>query len=301
MAVPVLLLILILVSVVLSQVQGSIGGATAVGSVMTQAQALERILRDDFRRISRDGFMVIKMRNIPGDTAAGSGYIPADQLMFFANGPWTSQKFITDDGLKRSEQANVARVWYGHLAKDDSGTNPPVGDTKDWILGRHALLIIPGRSDPDPDAPENIWDVEDIRSGLWDVLPGSMLDIRQLIASGSFEEEACFRIYGKSTVDMGAANIRDQAMLTSSVIAPNCASFKVEFFDGASWQRGVDNDEIFGYDRTVTPWWPELIRITLKLHDGDGRMRDMAIDETDLVRQEELDGREFQFVLRVPD
>jgi len=150
---------------------------TIIGSVMqTTSQAVEltvanqdvsayaagfsSTLRDDFKRLRRDTFMVIRNQSekpfstLPvtsGDYTKDRYNL--DQIMFFADGPWTSQRYDSAT-LSRTVQADLARVWYGHVAANNNlslgvGVSySPCYDLSgellkqvDWSLGRHVLLL----------------------------------------------------------------------------------------------------------------------------------------------------------------
>lgn len=195
-AVAITLILVLIVNAVISDVRDGVSVATADMQATDFGVAIENRLRDDFRRLSRDGFMVIRNESLWADLNGDGAIDPAwdfsadpatpselwegSQIAFFANGPWTTQRYGVAvgpgdiaTGVERELQATVGRIWYGHLAvweDDDTDTiidpdeaYPPMGSdplspTKPnrWLLGRQALLLTPQWATYDPSTAEHL-------------------------------------------------------------------------------------------------------------------------------------------------
>jgi prepilin-type N-terminal cleavage/methylation domain-containing protein len=128
--------VLIVVIIATSKIFGTASRVTAVGtataSMMTEAAAIERQMRDDFAKLTTEGFFAIRcvaVRNDiwrnppagPADPSAPllnpnlppSGIIRADQLVFFANGVAPMQTFRPSAGLLSRAQTVTSRLYYG--------------------------------------------------------------------------------------------------------------------------------------------------------------------------------------------
>jgi prepilin-type N-terminal cleavage/methylation domain-containing protein len=156
-----------------------------VSAFNAQASLLERQLRDDLSRMTRDGFLVIRNQlvdpNPPGVSLfrgqPSNFWRPrrADEIVFFARGPFATKRDPVHPS--RIARSNEARIWIGHgLTKDpaapgfydairlnDDNTNAPQLGTlsnqfaSEWTLMRHVLLLCKpreGLTDPlDPLPP----------------------------------------------------------------------------------------------------------------------------------------------------
>ena len=107
------------------------------------AARLERVMREDFESMTRDGFMVIAHQNAPGpdpdannrnvqlspiDTTDPDGDNQlgrprrADEIMFFARGDFeTARRAVSPDMIARSDEA---AIYYGHGQKRRSRPHP---------------------------------------------------------------------------------------------------------------------------------------------------------------------------------
>lgn len=183
-SVAIISILLVIISRVLSDVRAGISVAMADMEIANYASAIENRLRDDIRRMDTNAFLVIKNQilfvdypepavppaigaknnridptwfygNTPDMLPRPSEIFGGDQLLFFANGPFKSQRYglhTSSGGAAndaRSLVAPQARIWWGHLSPDTFGS-PPFGTDRDipilpfkWRLGRHALLIAP--------------------------------------------------------------------------------------------------------------------------------------------------------------
>jgi len=124
-----------LVSVGLAAVFQTVGQTVTTGkrvSALTQQAAiLESQMREDFKNMSREGFLVIRHQYTLGrGTGNGQVVIPAsrfagdpvvarprriDELLFFANGEFRTAKEDLIPG--RTAKSRAARIYYGHGQK----------------------------------------------------------------------------------------------------------------------------------------------------------------------------------------
>ncbi len=121
-------LVLIVVIVATSKIFGTASKVTGLGQagadVLQEAAAIERQIRADIERLSREGFFAIRCVAVPNNVNAPGpllnpalppGHaIRADQLVFFTQGVQSIQTFRSGSGLNRRGQSTAARVYYGH-------------------------------------------------------------------------------------------------------------------------------------------------------------------------------------------
>jgi prepilin-type N-terminal cleavage/methylation domain-containing protein len=152
-----------------------------VSAFNAQASLLERQLRDDISRMTRDGFLLIRneavspngagVRLFRGQPATFGRPRRADEIVFFARGPFSTRRDPVHP--QRVARSNEARIWIGHgLMKDplvngffdvnlnDDNSNAPQLGTGvnqyagDWTLLRQvALLCRPHEGLLDPLSP----------------------------------------------------------------------------------------------------------------------------------------------------
>lgn len=101
------------------------------------AAMLERIMREDFRRMSREGYLVIghelteePVRRFRDDRFSRRRRI--DQIMFFASGEYHTQRAPLHPS--RVAGGSTARIWYGHGLRQfspDQGDPPAVPRVND--------------------------------------------------------------------------------------------------------------------------------------------------------------------------
>lgn len=126
-----------LISVGLARLFASTGETVRIGrrvsTLNEAASTLERQIRKDVASMTREGFLVIRNKNISGtaptsggqpagvllsedDTGANARLRRADELVFFAAGKFTSMR----EPLYPTRQAvgNAARIYYGHGVRD---------------------------------------------------------------------------------------------------------------------------------------------------------------------------------------
>ncbi len=137
-------LILIVVIVATSRMFGTVSKVTGVGqagaAVLQEAAAIERQIRSDFERLSREGFFVIRCVAVPNDVNLNSGgallnpslpsnaIIRADQLLFFAHGVQTIQTLGGAAGVSRKGQGTVSRIYYGPAFQLPEADAVPIPD-----------------------------------------------------------------------------------------------------------------------------------------------------------------------------
>jgi len=133
-------LILVIVIVATSKIFGTVSRVTGIGeagaAVLQEAAAIERQIRSDFERLSREGYFMIRCVAVPNNVNVAAGgpllnpalrpgdVIRADQLIFFTQGVQSIQTLMAGAGTSHKGQSAVARVYYGHAFQIPSG--PPV-------------------------------------------------------------------------------------------------------------------------------------------------------------------------------
>lgn len=120
--------VLIVVIIATSKIFGTASQITSIGTatanLMTEAAAIERQIRDDIAKLTRDGFFAIRCVSVRNDIHGGGillnpnlpadAMIRADQLVFFANGVESSQSFRMGEFSSRKGQGIASRIYYGH-------------------------------------------------------------------------------------------------------------------------------------------------------------------------------------------
>jgi type II secretory pathway pseudopilin PulG len=126
--------ILVVVSVGVATIFQSIGETVSRGRKLSElnqfAARMERVMRDDFERMTRDGFLVIINKNAGGgrDVQLYRGETTdrdgnniegsprrSDEIMFFARGDYVSQRRAISPNM--IAQSNEAAIYYGHGQK----------------------------------------------------------------------------------------------------------------------------------------------------------------------------------------
>lgn len=160
----------------------TVSAGRRLSNLTAAANVMERQLREDISKLTREGFLLIRNERTNAEIA-NAGSAPdtrrerrLDELVFFVNGQYSSVRLSPLD--QRTARASAARVYYGHglqrqpdnpadtaaskLRLDDdnsaalgfgvtatTGTNPN-RYAGDWILARHlTLLVPPSSSSPD--------------------------------------------------------------------------------------------------------------------------------------------------------
>ncbi|MHC4428061.1 MAG: prepilin-type N-terminal cleavage/methylation domain-containing protein, partial [Planctomycetota bacterium] len=190
--------ILVVVIVATSKMFGTASKVTGVGqagaAVLQEAAAIERQIRSDFERLSREGFLAIRCVAVPNDVNLNSGgallnpalppsaIIRADQLLFFAHGVQTIQTLGGAAGVNRKGQGTVSRIYYGPafqlldgLAVDD--VDPTAPEAHDPRLQAGDPLLVPWYRGAH-DMVRTVF--EDVPSGAdYTTSPGGSIDATQ--------------------------------------------------------------------------------------------------------------------------
>ncbi len=178
-----------LISIGLARIFGATGDTLRAGRRLSlfndASRAIERTLREDFSRMTRDGFLVISHelteRNIarfPNDRNARKRRV--DQIMFFQHGRFQTHRTPLYPG--RIATGSQARIWIGHGLRQEPGTPrisvPALDDinrdggtsasgarqdtapwfgeagpnryASDWILARHIAVLAQPKTTPPP-------------------------------------------------------------------------------------------------------------------------------------------------------
>jgi len=157
--------VLVIVIVATARIFGTVSKVTGAGQanadLLQTAQSVERQLRDDISRISREGFLVIESidvsNSVNGPTApllnpalSPSATLRSDRLAFFIEGSLTSSQFAGSQQLSGTfdsgsgetkytlpvNQASVARVYFGH------GVQVPVVSRDPSLAGADAFPVL---------------------------------------------------------------------------------------------------------------------------------------------------------------
>ena len=169
-AVSILLVIILFTSKIFSSVSEVTSNGQGNADIFQEVAAFETQLRQDFDRLSYDGFFVIWCRAIRNDvndpTRAGvtpgtnprfwldpnrdaTEYIRSDRLLFFTQGENTVQIFRGSQGDNRKAQTTAARVYYGHgyqlgdlvAAGDNLDPADPINvDFPPWDIGNNGMI-----------------------------------------------------------------------------------------------------------------------------------------------------------------
>lgn len=134
-AVAVLIVVIIATARIFGTVSKVTGAGEANADLLQIAQTLERQIRDDLSRLSRDGFIVVESISVPnsvnGPTAPllnsalpSNATLRSDRLVFFIEGDFASTQYsgsddkIFDSGSGTTswpiKQATASRILYGH-------------------------------------------------------------------------------------------------------------------------------------------------------------------------------------------
>jgi len=186
-AIGVVLILMYIISLLFTGVSAASDLILSNYQVSTYSSALGAQLRDDVRKMNKNGFMVIRNQAYLDPTT--NRWTNLDQIAFMTSGETASQMYGlqwmqpnggfapadgSDSDLKRSFTATDARVWYGHVhpiplpltppehAYSASNAMGPLGavDSRLWSLGRHSALLA-GRfvsmDGAEKTPPDNIW------------------------------------------------------------------------------------------------------------------------------------------------
>ncbi len=124
-AIVVMLVVIAAAAQIFGTVTKVAGLGEATADVLQEASAIERQLRNDIERLSKDGFFAIRCVEVPNDVNGGqllnpllpdTAMIRADQLVFFTYGRESTQRWIGSNNLDSggNQQAIESRVYFGH-------------------------------------------------------------------------------------------------------------------------------------------------------------------------------------------
>ncbi len=122
--------VLIVVIIATSKIFGTASKVTGMGqgvqSLLQEAAAIERQIRQDISRLTGEGFFVIHSVSVRNDVhfnattplldpnQAPDALVRCDQLMFFSNGLQSIQAFRSGQGTNHKGQGTSSRVLYSH-------------------------------------------------------------------------------------------------------------------------------------------------------------------------------------------
>lgn len=121
--------VLVIVIIGTSKIFGTASQVTGLGQanqdVLAEAAAIERQIREDIARLSKEGFFAIHNVAVRNDVRgpaqpllnpnlAPDAIIRADQLVFFATGVEGTQTYRQSQGSNHKSQGTISRVYYGH-------------------------------------------------------------------------------------------------------------------------------------------------------------------------------------------
>ncbi|GAB5495494.1 MAG: hypothetical protein Phyf2KO_05740 [Phycisphaerales bacterium] len=171
---------------IFSSISKTVTTGRRVSAINNYASVIERVLRDDFRRMTREGFLVIR-----NEYALNSNGIPLspealdtrrprriDEIMFFSRGQYESARNPLDGDFVA--RGTSARIYYGHGQQQLEGTlgfaTPFLDETNEVPQLRHGLS----------DVQDNIGEVNpNFYAGDWTLLRGvTLLKTPRLHPSG---------------------------------------------------------------------------------------------------------------------
>jgi type II secretory pathway pseudopilin PulG len=131
-AVAVLIVIILATARIFGTVSKVTGAGEANADILQTAAAIEKQVRADLERISRDGFLVIQSVEVPNNVN-GNGVpllnsalpptatVRCDQLVFFTAAPQVSTAFTSTDSSGNpyinAKQSTISRVYWGHAVQ----------------------------------------------------------------------------------------------------------------------------------------------------------------------------------------
>ncbi|MHC4304102.1 MAG: prepilin-type N-terminal cleavage/methylation domain-containing protein [Planctomycetota bacterium] len=111
-----------------------VGVGLATADILQESAAIERQIRGDFERLSREGFLAIRCVAVPNDVNGPGALldpalepgavIRADQLVFFTHGAHSIQTLRVGSGADRRAEGSMTRVYLGPAFQVPAG--PPV-------------------------------------------------------------------------------------------------------------------------------------------------------------------------------
>lgn len=163
---------------IFSAIGKTVSGGRRVSQLTAQAAQIETAMRQDFARMTRDGFLMVRQQltNTGGPRGGSLRPVPLsptdqntprvrriDEVMFFAKGEFSSSREAVSSAYET--RADAARIYYGHGTRQaDIGEPRPPALTdynhyggmlgqpnslntyaSDWTLVRHQCLLVDTR------------------------------------------------------------------------------------------------------------------------------------------------------------
>ncbi len=137
-------------STIFSSISKTVTAGRRVSAINTYAAVVERVMREDFASMTRDGFLVIRNEYalndaVPLSPDAYDNRRPRriDEIMFFARGQFESARAPLDGDFVA--RGNSARIYYGHGQERLEGTTgfqtPFLDETNEISQLRHGLSV----------------------------------------------------------------------------------------------------------------------------------------------------------------
>ena len=264
--------------------------------VMQKLRAVTDQLNIDFRKLPKDGYLVLhceEQNRSEYENSATTGDFRADRIYYFCTGDFQSWY---DESVK----ASIARVYFGHdgISLFDSIRNKPVSR---WNLARDLMLLTPGQTIP---APPPFVDYNDISYAACVANPPLILaDSDRLLSP-------------PPTGLPPVINIRNDANDVRRLMCENVGEIRIEWSDGTRYPATHPNPDLrnklvwFGFSVTkregdvttslpadpdpmynlievaIPPWssfyraiwmpstpkryWPKALKFTFTLYDSKG-------------------------------
>ncbi len=161
---------------VFSAIGKTVSGGRRISQLTAQSAQIESVMRQDFARMTRDGFLMIRQQNTntggpraaekkialnPADSSPRTRRI--DEILFFAKGDFTSTREPVHPAYEA--RGDSARIYYGHGTRQLETGNPkppaltdfntvggklgqantPNAFAGDWCLARHQCVLVDPR------------------------------------------------------------------------------------------------------------------------------------------------------------
>jgi len=154
-AIVVLIGVLLATSKIFSTTSKVTSAGKAAADIMQEVSAIERQIRADFARLSRDG--VLAIRNVAVDNDVNPAVLlnpnlppdaklRCDQIVFFADGVQSPQTFLVGAGLNHKGQGTSGRVYYGHVFQLGEAGGPVDLDRSPIVARDPAEVVYPWTS-----------------------------------------------------------------------------------------------------------------------------------------------------------
>ncbi|MHC5008614.1 MAG: prepilin-type N-terminal cleavage/methylation domain-containing protein, partial [Planctomycetota bacterium] len=155
-AVAVLAVVIVAAGKIFQATGTVVGVGMATADILQETAAVERQIRGDFARLSREGFLAIRCVAVPNDVNGPAGLldpalepdavIRADQLVIFTHGAHSIQTLRVGSGADRMAQGALTRTYYGHAFQVPAG--PPIerdegADDVVWAIDPEVLADEP--------------------------------------------------------------------------------------------------------------------------------------------------------------